>query len=108
MGNTKEQLSIDFYDMIAKIYTVSSAARAKGNAKIYYQPDKIASSNTMYISKSGTIIVTSYSTKGGFKVSGTFLASLEKSVNGTFTGEKMEQSIYKIFILFGAIQKCLL
>ena len=34
--NTKEQLSIDFYDMIAKIYTVSSAARAKGNAKIYY------------------------------------------------------------------------
>lgn len=34
--NTKEQLSIDFYDMVAKTYTVSRAARAKGSAKIYY------------------------------------------------------------------------
>ena len=55
----------------------------------------MASSNTMYISKSGTIIVTSYSTKGGFKVSGTFLASLEKSVNGTFTDKKWSSQFIK-------------
>ncbi|MBC7914616.1 MAG: hypothetical protein H7Y07_10910 [Pyrinomonadaceae bacterium] len=88
--NVKEQLSIDFYGMDAKSYTVTNAAKASGNAKIYYYPDIIGNSNLMYISKSGTFTVTSYSKTSGFMASGTFSATLEKSLNGTFTGEKIE------------------
>lgn len=99
-----EQLSIDFYDMVARTYTVSNGARAKGNAKMYYYANKLTEPNTAYISKSGTFVVTSYSTTNGFKVSGTFSASLEKSVNGTFNGEKIEitNGTFKDIVLIDA------
>lgn len=80
-----QQLSIDFFSMAAGTFTIATGtANAAGTAKITWYPD---ATTTNWVARTGTFVVSAYS---GLKVSGTFTASLEKSVNGTFTGEKME------------------
>lgn len=88
--NTKEQLSIDFYGLEAGDYVVKNAARLKGNAKIYYYPDNSPTNKIVWISKTGTFKVTEYQTTGGFKVSGSFSATLEKYNDNVLTGDRME------------------
>lgn len=87
--NGTEQLSIDFYGMRDGEYIITGDdAKTVGNAKIYFFADQ--STKVTYVSKSGTFKVTKYQLTGGFKVSGTFSATLEKFNDKKPTGETIE------------------
>lgn len=87
--NGSEQLSIDFYGMREGDYEITgNDAKTVGNTKIYFFADN--TSKIIYVSKSGSFKVTKYQLTGGFKVSGTFSATMEKFKDKTPTGETIE------------------